>query len=45
VVHGHIWAEVLNAHCYLAEPANKGPQGLSLLLADANQGNEGQVVR
>jgi len=44
-MHGHIWAEVLNAHCYLAESIERGPQGLSLLLADANQGNGGQVVR
>jgi len=44
-VHGHVWAKVLNAHCYLVEPVDKGPQGFSLLLANTNQGNGGQVVR
>jgi len=39
VVHGHVQTKVSDAHCNLPEPVDEGPQGLSLLLADANQGN------
>jgi len=45
VVHGHVRAKVLNAHHYLDESFNKVSQRLSLLLADTNQGNGGQVVQ
>jgi len=44
-MHGNVWAQILDAHCHLTEPINKGSQGLSLLLADAHQGDGCQVVR
>jgi len=44
-MHGNVRAQILDVHCHLAEPINKGSQRLSLLLADAYQGDGGQVVR
>ena len=38
-MHDNVWAQILDVHCHLAEPINKGYQGLSLLLADAHQGD------
>jgi len=45
VLHGHVRAKVSDAHCHLLVPINEGPQGLSLLLEDVNQGDGGSVVR
>jgi len=43
-MHGNVRTQVPDAHCHFAEPINKGSQRLSLLLADAYQGDGGQVV-
>jgi len=43
-MHGNVRAQISDAHCHLAEPINKGSQRLSLLLADAYQGDGGQMV-
>ena len=45
MMHGNVRAMVPDAHCQFAEPINKGSQRLSLLLADAYQGDGGQVMR
>jgi len=44
-MHGNVRAEVSDAHCHFADPINKGSQRLSLLLADAYQGDGDQVMR
>jgi len=44
-MHGNVRAQLLDAHCHIAEPVNKGSQGLSRLLADAHQGDGCQVAR
>jgi len=45
MVHGHVHAEVPNAHRYLVKSIDEGSQRLPLLLEDTNQGNGGQMVR
>jgi len=45
VVHGNVRDQIPDAHCDLTEPIHKGPQRLSILLADAYQGDGGQMVR
>ena len=44
MVHGHIQDQVPNVQGYLSEPINELPQGLSLLMANVDQGNRGQVM-
>jgi len=44
MVHGHVRAKVSDAHGLLVESVNKGSEGLSLLLADAYQGDRCQVM-
>jgi len=45
MVHGHVRANVLDAHYHLPEHIDEGPQWLSLLLVNANQSDRGQVVQ
>jgi len=45
VVHGNVQAQIPDAHCHLAEPIHKGSQRFALLLANAYQGDGGQMVR
>jgi len=43
-MHDNVRAEVPDAHCHFVEPISKGSQRFSLLLADAYQGDGGQVM-
>jgi len=45
MMHDNVRTKVLDAHCRFAKPVYEGSQRFSLLLANANQGDGGQVVR
>ena len=45
MMHGNVRTKVSDTHCHLVEPVNEGSLRFSLILENANQDDEGQVVR